>query len=63
MEEHYSEATTDSEGNVLKLVVKALSNVVQSGAENIEIAVMKPGAKKVFFFCSVLHLLILAVIL
>uniref|UniRef100_A0A0N5AP40 Proteasome subunit alpha type n=1 Tax=Syphacia muris TaxID=451379 RepID=A0A0N5AP40_9BILA len=46
LEEHYSENTTATEEDVLKLVVKALSNVVQSGAENIEIAVMKSGHKK-----------------
>ncbi|TKR92957.1 hypothetical protein L596_007505 [Steinernema carpocapsae] len=41
LEEHYSDETTADEGAVLKLVIKALSQVVQSGAQNIEIAVMK----------------------
>ncbi|CAG9538078.1 unnamed protein product [Cercopithifilaria johnstoni] len=41
LEEHYNDETTADEASVLKLVVKALSQVVQSGAQNIEIAVMK----------------------
>jgi len=41
LEQHYSPETVANEAAVLKLVVKALSQVVQSGAQNIEIAVMK----------------------
>ncbi|VDN27988.1 unnamed protein product [Cylicostephanus goldi] len=41
LEEHYSDDTIKDEASTLKLVVKALSQVVQSGAQNIEIAVMK----------------------
>ncbi|KAI6228974.1 Proteasome subunit alpha type [Aphelenchoides fujianensis] len=41
LEEHYNDETTKDEAAVLKLVIKALSQVVQSGAQNIEIAVMK----------------------
>ncbi|CAD5206961.1 unnamed protein product [Bursaphelenchus okinawaensis] len=43
LEEHYNDETTKDEASVLKLVVKALSQVVQSGAQNIEIAVMTPN--------------------
>lgn len=48
LEKHYSEDNVDSEEKTLKLAVKALSEVVQSGAQNVEIAVMtrdkqKPG--------------------
>uniref|UniRef100_A0AC34RAT0 Proteasome subunit alpha type n=1 Tax=Panagrolaimus sp. JU765 TaxID=591449 RepID=A0AC34RAT0_9BILA len=42
LEEHYSDETIKDEDATLKLVIKALSQVVQSGAQNIEIAVMKP---------------------
>lgn len=41
LEEHYNDETTANESSVLKLVVKALSQVVQSGAQNIEIALIK----------------------
>lgn len=41
LEEHYCDDTIKDEASTLKLVVKALSQVVQSGAQNIEIAVMK----------------------
>ena len=47
MEEHYSDETTANEASVLKLVVKSLSQVVQSGAQNIEIAVMKRSTEPV----------------
>lgn len=47
LEEHYNDETTADEASVLKLVVKALSQVVQSGAQNIEIAVMKLSAEPV----------------
>uniref|UniRef100_A0A0K0DZY5 Proteasome subunit alpha type n=1 Tax=Strongyloides stercoralis TaxID=6248 RepID=A0A0K0DZY5_STRER len=41
LEEHYNEENVKDEAATLKLVVNALSQVVQSGAQNIEIAVMK----------------------
>ncbi|EJW71533.1 proteasome subunit alpha type, partial [Wuchereria bancrofti] len=47
LEEHYNDETTADEASVLKLVVKALSQVVQSGAQNIEIAVMKLSTEPV----------------
>lgn len=50
LEEHYNDETTAHEANVLKLVVKALSQVVQSGAQNIEIAVMKLSTEAVVNF-------------
>ncbi|KAK0421330.1 hypothetical protein QR680_015181 [Steinernema hermaphroditum] len=46
LEEHYSDENTADEGAVLKLVIKALSQVVQSGAQNIEISVMKADPSK-----------------
>lgn len=54
LEEHYNDETTADEASVLKLVVKALSQVVQSGAQNIEIAVMKLSTEPVIilFHCS-----------
>ena len=39
LEKHYSDATTADEASTLQLTVKALSPVVQSGAQNMEIAV------------------------
>uniref|UniRef100_A0AC35THQ9 Proteasome subunit alpha type n=1 Tax=Rhabditophanes sp. KR3021 TaxID=114890 RepID=A0AC35THQ9_9BILA len=41
LEEHYKDENVKDEASALKLVVNALSQVVQSGAQNIEIAVMK----------------------
>lgn len=55
LEEHYSEETTADEASVLKLVVKALSQVVQSGAQNIEIAVMRPSDKLVIFYYDICY--------
>lgn len=55
LEEHYNDETIADEASVLKLVVKALSQVVQSGAQNIEIAVMKLSTEPVislFLHCS-----------
>ncbi|PIK39265.1 putative proteasome subunit alpha type-7-like isoform X3 [Apostichopus japonicus] len=43
LEEHYSEEVSASEHETVKLAVKALLEVVQSGAKNIEMAVMKRG--------------------
>uniref|UniRef100_A0AC34FPL9 Proteasome subunit alpha type n=1 Tax=Panagrolaimus sp. ES5 TaxID=591445 RepID=A0AC34FPL9_9BILA len=43
LEEHYTEDNIKDEDSVLKLVIRSLSQVVQSGAQNIEIAVMKIG--------------------
>lgn len=43
LEEHYSEEVAGSEHDTVKLAVKALLEVVQSGAKNIEMAVMKRG--------------------
>lgn len=46
LEEHYTDETIKDEAAVLKLVIRALSQVVQSGAQNIEIAVMKADDAK-----------------
>uniref|UniRef100_A0A914Y8D6 Proteasome subunit alpha type n=1 Tax=Panagrolaimus superbus TaxID=310955 RepID=A0A914Y8D6_9BILA len=43
LEENYTDDNIKDEGSVLKLVIRSLSQVVQSGAQNIEIAVMKIG--------------------
>jgi 20S proteasome subunit alpha 4 len=39
LEKHYNDETIANEDSTLKLMVKALSPVVQSGAQNMEIAV------------------------
>lgn len=58
LEEHYNDENTKDEAAVLKLVIKALSQVVQSGAQNIEIAVMKASPSLVrapsFFLITLL---------
>ena len=41
LEEHYTDDNIKDEDSVLKLVIRSLSQVVQSGAQNIEISVMK----------------------
>jgi len=40
LEKHYKEEAVATRQDTLKLAVKSLSEVVQSGAQNIEIAVM-----------------------
>jgi len=40
LEDHYKDGTIATEDSVLKLVIESLSQVVQSGAQNIEIAVI-----------------------
>jgi len=48
LEKHYKDEVVSTEQQTLKLAVKSLSEVVQSGAQNIEIAVMarRPDREK-----------------
>lgn len=41
LEKHYSEEAVSTEEGSIKLVVRALLEVVQSGAKNVEVAIMK----------------------
>ena len=41
LEKHYEETKTDSEHDTIKLAVKALMEVVQSGSKNMEVAIMR----------------------
>ncbi|XP_077982371.1 proteasome subunit alpha type-7-like [Glandiceps talaboti] len=43
LEKHYSDEVSKSEKETIKLAIKALLEVVQSGAKNIELAVMRRG--------------------
>ena len=43
MENHYSEDAVASEEGCVKLALKALLEVVQSGSKNVELAVMERG--------------------
>ncbi len=43
LEKHYSEEVSASEKESIKLALKALLEVVQSGSKNMEIAVMRRG--------------------
>lgn len=43
LEKHYSAETAKSEREVIKLALKALLEVVQSGSKNMEIALMRKG--------------------
>lgn len=43
LEKHYTEEVVSTEAGAIKLVVKALLEVVQSGAKNVEVAIMKPN--------------------
>ncbi|XP_072169001.1 proteasome subunit alpha type-7-like [Diadema setosum] len=43
LEKHYSDEIVQSERETVKLAVRALLEVVQSGAKNIELAVMRRG--------------------
>ena len=42
LEKHYEEDLSEEE--TIKLTVKSLLEVVQTGAKNIEVSVLKPGA-------------------
>ena len=43
LEKHYSDDSVSTEEGAIKLVVKALLEVVQSGAKNVEVAIMRPN--------------------
>ncbi|EDO47310.1 predicted protein [Nematostella vectensis] len=43
LEKHYSDEVADSDESTVKLAIRALLEVVQSGGKNIELAVMKKG--------------------
>lgn len=43
LEKHYSEDVVKSENETIKLALKALMEVVQSGSKNVELAVMRRG--------------------
>ncbi|MPC19086.1 Proteasome subunit alpha type-7-like [Portunus trituberculatus] len=43
LEKHYSDDAVSTEEGAIKLVVKALLEVVQSGAKNVEVAIMRPN--------------------
>jgi len=43
LEKHYTEELSNSEAECIKLTLKALLEVVQSGAKNMEVAVMRRG--------------------
>merc|ERR1739838_254521 len=45
LEKNYSAEKVGSEEETVKLAIKALLEVVQSGGKNLEICVMKEGAK------------------
>ena len=41
LEKHYDEDATNSEHDTIKLAIKALMEVVQSGSKNMEVAIMR----------------------
>lgn len=43
LEKHYTEEVADSDDETIKLALKALLEVVQSGGKNIELAIMRNG--------------------
>ncbi|KAK2722270.1 proteasome subunit alpha type-7-like [Artemia franciscana] len=43
LEKHYSDTAVETEDKAVRLAIKALLEVVQSGGKNLEIAVMKKG--------------------
>merc|ERR1711931_291174 len=43
LEKNYSDEEVDSENYVIKLALKALLEVVQTGSKNVELAIMKKG--------------------
>ena len=54
LEKHYSNEVVASEHETIKLALKALMEVVQSGSKNMEVAVMRRGeALKVCSFIKI----------
>merc|ERR1711874_225645 len=45
LEKNYSKELVESDDDTIKVAIKALLEVVQSGGKNLEIAVMKKGEK------------------
>ena len=45
LEKHYTDEVPSNDRAVIKLALKALLEVVQSGAKNMEVAVMRKGKK------------------
>jgi len=45
LEKHYSEEQVSTEQGTVKLALRALMEVVQSGAKNVEFAIMKRGER------------------
>ena len=43
LEKHYTDEVSESEKETVKLALKALLEVVQSGSKNMEIAIMRRG--------------------
>ena len=43
LEKHYTDEVAASDKETIKLALKALLEVVQSGAKNMEVAVMRRG--------------------
>ena len=49
LEKHYTEEVANNERECIKLALKALLEVVQTGGKNVELAIMKRGeALKVY---------------
>jgi 20S proteasome subunit alpha 4 len=42
LEKYYSPEETDTEEKTVKLAIRALLEVVQSGGKNLELAIMRP---------------------
>ena len=58
MEKHYSEEAVSTDEGTVKLALRALMEVVQSGAKNVEFAVMRRGQRlKVGHFTEQLSVL------
>ncbi|KAF6038370.1 PSMA7 [Bugula neritina] len=45
LEKHYTEEAVNTDKSTVKLALRALMEVVQSGAKNVEFAVMKRGER------------------
>jgi 20S proteasome subunit alpha 4 len=43
LEKYYSPEETDTEAKTVKLAIRSLLEVVQSGGKNLEIAIMRKG--------------------
>ena len=62
LEKNYNEETPNSDASCIKLCIRALLEVVQSGAKNVEIAVAKRNKPLEVISCIFINLYLLKIL-